>query len=728
MRATGILGLLLASASRVRSAAVFAHFMVGNAENYTLGTWETDIGLAQEAHIDAFALNIAYNDSTAANSVSLAFQAASSKGFKLFFSFDYAGGGPWPADSVRSVASPYLSLATYFTYNGKPLISTFEGTQNAQDWETLKHDLGCFFLPDYSSLGADAAKTLGVADGLFSWAAWAWGNQAMDTYVDASYRNYLEDLPYMMPVSPWFYTNLPGYNKNWLWRGDHAWYDRWTQIWWYKPELVEIISWNDYGESHYIGPIYDFALGAMRTGRAPFDYVTGYPHDGWRLVLPYVIDMYKLGTATVTQEGVVGWYRRNPAGACSDGGTSGNTASQLQIEFPAAAVLYDEIFFSAVLASPADISVTVNGQALPASWQRTPEGGVGIYHGSVSFNGHSGPVTISVKRNGATVATFTGPSVETGCVGGVNNFNAVTGSGTSSQHISMTPSITLKDMVCINGTGANNFAGLCSFACQFGVYCPPQACVCLELGSVPGTEPKATHPNGYPIAGEDAAYSGLCSYDCSHGYCPPSACGTASEPLITPDVSDFETPYCHGGTGEGNLQGLCQFACAYGFCPIAACDCTATGAGLPSQPPATTTILGLPAAGLPTQTYSAICSYACEHGYCPPAACQPTQIPPVSIRLPDPDDVCSMLFYTGDKTQDAETWSDSGAQDWLYDFLGLDVEPSQTGPAVIPDPHDWTIRFFEQVINCGATPGGTTINCMDLGSTTCTPPGTTPCS
>jgi hypothetical protein len=30
----------------------------------------------------------------------------------------------------------------------------------------------------------------------------------------------IDTLPFQMPVSPWFYTNLPGYNKNWLWRGE----------------------------------------------------------------------------------------------------------------------------------------------------------------------------------------------------------------------------------------------------------------------------------------------------------------------------------------------------------------------------------------------------------------------------------------------------------------------------------------------------------------------------
>lgn len=74
----------------------------------------------------------------------------------------------------------------------------------------------------------------------------------MNTYVDASYADFLgKTMPYMMPVSPWFYTNLPEWHKNWLWRGDDLWYDRWEEVLFWQPNLVEIISWNDYGESHY---------------------------------------------------------------------------------------------------------------------------------------------------------------------------------------------------------------------------------------------------------------------------------------------------------------------------------------------------------------------------------------------------------------------------------------------------------------------------------------------
>ena len=181
------------------------------------------MNLAKSAKIDAFALNIAYNESIE-TAVSIAFLAAKATNFKLMFSFDYAGNGAWPAFDVAGMLHQYTGSTAHFLHDGKPLVSTFEGPDNATDWKSIKTATGCFFMPDWSSKGAAEALRLadGVADGLFSWAAWPWGNQDMDTYVDASYLDFLEragNKPYMMPVSPWFYTNMPGFKKNWLWRG-----------------------------------------------------------------------------------------------------------------------------------------------------------------------------------------------------------------------------------------------------------------------------------------------------------------------------------------------------------------------------------------------------------------------------------------------------------------------------------------------------------------------------
>lgn len=52
----------------------------------------------------------------------------------------------------------------------------------------------------------------------------------MNAFVDESYKYYLSGKEYMMPVSPWFYTNMPGFNKNWLWKGDDLWWDRWRDV------------------------------------------------------------------------------------------------------------------------------------------------------------------------------------------------------------------------------------------------------------------------------------------------------------------------------------------------------------------------------------------------------------------------------------------------------------------------------------------------------------------
>ncbi|PYH43499.1 glycoside hydrolase family 71 protein [Aspergillus saccharolyticus JOP 1030-1] len=560
---------------------------VSNTEGYGVPDWESEMTLAIEARIDAFALNIAAEQSVNTGSVANAFLAAENVGFSLFFSFDYAGNGAWAKEDFIELINSYGSSTAYYHYNSQIFVFTFEGPANAADWVEIKEETGCFFAPDWSSLGAmeAMAQADGVADALFSWAAWPNGPANMDTYTDASYLDYLEGKPYMMPGSPWFFTNMPGYDKNWLWRGDDMWFDRWTQALFVDPEFIEIISWNDFGESHYIGPIKsaDHSLAnqtytAFDTGLAPYNYALDMPHDGWRAFLPYVIETYKSNISTVTQEGITGWYRLNEAGACaSDGGTTGNTVSKLQVEYWPYEIVQDKIFYSALLASEAEVSVSVGAADLGASWTSTPSGNVGIYHGSVSFTGHSGAVTITISRGGTTIATLQGQSISAGCAAtsGVENWNAWVGSAMSTDTISVTPAYSLGEQTCVEGWGDGNFLGLCEQACSWE-YCPITACVCSKLGPAP-TVPEDTGVQGYPIAGEDASYSGLCFFDCNHGYCPSTACGTVEVALTIPTVSDFAPPACTAGEGTGDFVNLCGFGCTHGFCPIHACNRTATG-------------------------------------------------------------------------------------------------------------------------------------------------------
>ncbi|KAF9874560.1 glycosyl hydrolase family 71 [Colletotrichum karsti] len=440
MKFITLLAGLLAAVTQIQAASVIAHFMLINTKNYTMSDFEDDFKLAKDAHIDAFALNMGMTDPHTPEALEVAFTAAKKVGFHLLFSFDYKGGehggAAWPKETILDMADKYFKREEYLKYGGKPVASTFEGTENAEDWIELKQKTNAFFIPDWSSVAPEEALTLagGVADGLFSWNAWPVGDQNMNTKSDAAYKWALKGKPYMMPVSPWFYTNLPGYKKNWVWRGDDLWYDRWAQVLDIKPEFVQIISWNDYGESHHIGPVRSNALEAFQVGEAPFNYALDHPHDGWRHFLPYLIDTYKGAIAAdIKQEGLMAWYRGSPALACADGGTVGNSESQSQRTFAVSHVVQDKIFFSALLTSWADVTVTVNGKTQKANWTSTPDDYKGVFHGSVPFVG-GGDVEIIMYKYSTEIARIQGKKILTDCVNGLTNWNAWVGS-TNALHV-----------------------------------------------------------------------------------------------------------------------------------------------------------------------------------------------------------------------------------------------------------------------------------------------------
>lgn len=628
-------------------------YQVENAKLWSVDQWKVDIRLAQAAHIDGFALNIRADDKTLGTSLSKAFEAADDLGFKMIFSYDYAGGGPWSSNIVVSMTLLYSGYSSYYKDDkGRPVVSTFEGPGQAGDWEYIIKKTNAAFIPDWSSLGAKAALEAApcVPHGLFSWAPWPWGNTNGNTYVDASYIEFLEaaekncgsDLQYskspspgsplvvpvsltmsgwtVMPASPWFYTNLPGYKKNWLWRGDDLWFDRWEQIRFINPDYVQIISWNDFGESHHIGPLYveGDSYEAFTVGKAPFNYALDMPHDGWRELLPFTIDLYKTGVATITQEKLVVWYRVTPKNApCDDGWTTGNTASQLQVEFTPQDVVQDRIFYSALLASNQPVTVTVGGVNLGATWTKTPSGGAGIYHGSVDFGSNTGAVVVTVGSMTVNERPITTSCDDTSGYSNWNAFVASTAGATVSAEVNST------QWVCIEGTAAAGFDELCAFTCKYG-YCPVGACLCTKMG--PGNDlPDENIPGfgtiGFPAKGKSASYSGLCSFACNYGFpCPNAYCDTTEHELVIPSVSPFTPDACTSGVGEGGLGGLCSFACNFGFCPIHSCTCTSTGP-LHVPPAQSGTVTGEADPSVDERIYGPLCEFACSRGYCPEGVC-----------------------------------------------------------------------------------------------------------
>ncbi|KAE8145952.1 glycosyl hydrolase family 71-domain-containing protein [Aspergillus avenaceus] len=415
---------------------VFAHFIVGNAYYMTPDQWESDIVEAQKAHIDGFALNVGPQDHHTDRALQAAYDAAEKVGnFSLFVSFDYATGGPWPADRVITIINTYKNRKAQFHFKGKPLVSTFEGTSNSGDWANIKAATGCFFIPCWTSMGPSGIRNvLNDIDGAFSWDAWPTGAEDMKTDSDVAWMSALQGKPYMMPVAPWFYTNLPQWNKNWLWRGDDLWHYRWKQVIELQPPLVQILSWNDYGETHYIGPIYEAGVpeGASR-------YIANHPHDAWRKLLPHYIDGYRRniarGNPVVTasmpfyhqkypiefKDKIVYWYRLNPGQSGSADGTTGNNPGIGQPKMEPHQVSQDKVFVSAFVTEPSEVFLQIGSGPRSVLDARAP----GVNYGSFHFSGQTGPVRISIVRGNREIVATTGPAITEQCAGGLVDWNAV---------------------------------------------------------------------------------------------------------------------------------------------------------------------------------------------------------------------------------------------------------------------------------------------------------------
>ncbi|KAK4215931.1 family 71 glycoside hydrolase [Rhypophila decipiens] len=628
MRLSGLLALGLGAARGVAALGVT------NTISYTTTDWQKDIGAAKSAGIDGFAMNMQTPDE-ANQQIATAFSVAASNGFKLFFSFDYGGSSTdmldraWRPDTIKSFITTWGNHEAYYKHNGKPLVSTFEGPTFNYEWRDIIAETNCFFVPDYSSLGAEpAASTIG--HGLFNWAAWPAGPNDMNTYIDASYMQALAGAgkAYMMPVSPWFYTNLPGFNKNWLWRGDDLWFDRWLQVIsmsriqkdFDPPEFAQIISWNDFGESHYIGPIVEKALYALDIGKAPFDFVTSRHHDGWRFFLPFLIQLAKTGRATVGTQGVVTWFRRTGARTCGNGGTVGNTASQLQLEYPPEQGAQDKIFFSALLGAPAPVTVKIGGVTVDAQWTDTPAGGAGLYHGSVDTGGRIGRVVVEV----AGIATVTGNDISGGCSSVEFNAHVYWESGPQSSAV-----VDVNSYHCVQGFGVGGLNNICQFSCKYG-YCPVTACTCSKIGPKP-TMPTPVYKDGYPTDG-NVILSGLCGFSVNYGYTGSDCSTTKPASTYVPKNSPFFPDTSTAGTGaQTKYNKLCEFTCKHGYCPINLCRPTATGvlvhAGRLTLEPTYRTTL--------TRDERNLCEFACLHGGCDEEVCAEPS-PPTTTANPTP--------------------------------------------------------------------------------------------
>lgn len=169
-----------------------------NAYSYdSVADWTADITAAQAIGIDGFgpylllphhfrltlfpiALNTAVDDYEVSRYPD-AFAAAEAANFKLFISFDMTY--DWASDDMVSLVQTYASSSAYYLWNGVPLVSTYDGDNQDNDfWQGFKGDLENAGITislapafvDYRdpSEATGMFNTYTSIDGFFNW--WSW--------------------------------------------------------------------------------------------------------------------------------------------------------------------------------------------------------------------------------------------------------------------------------------------------------------------------------------------------------------------------------------------------------------------------------------------------------------------------------------------------------------------------------------------------------------------------
>ncbi|OXH33821.1 hypothetical protein J008_02942 [Cryptococcus neoformans] len=307
------------------------HFMLGNTYPFQSEDWERVFSLAQDTSLDGLALNIGPEEwqlsqaQIAYRILSTRPNPSNGRPLKLFLSLDMNVLSPSPSELSTLVIKVISSgRDSQLKWDGKVLLSTFSGHSLGDDgWVDVLHlvekGLGeevtfwpAFFMPPEDFLGKS------YVDGAFAWNnAWPMGNHTVN--LDDDHLFLESKKPYMAAISPLFFTHYGiegefGWNKNWIYRSDDLLLpSRFLSLLSLpnsrSPSIVQLISMNDYGESHNIFPV----MGAQPGSDS---WTTGMDHEGLRWISKYFLQRWRDGKGEV--EGIdevkfVLWYRTKPA-------------------------------------------------------------------------------------------------------------------------------------------------------------------------------------------------------------------------------------------------------------------------------------------------------------------------------------------------------------------------------------------------------------------------------
>jgi glucan endo-1,3-alpha-glucosidase len=100
---------------------------------------------------------------------------------------------------------------------------------------------------------------------------------------------------FLMGVSPLQFKHIDS-GDNWYRRGEQNLEYRFGQVLSMQPDYIELQTWNDAGESHYMGNSWPEPI----VGTPIPGYSSAYDHTGYWQILPSFIKAFKAGATTTS--------------------------------------------------------------------------------------------------------------------------------------------------------------------------------------------------------------------------------------------------------------------------------------------------------------------------------------------------------------------------------------------------------------------------------------------
>ncbi|MCO5602083.1 hypothetical protein L7F22_056210 [Adiantum nelumboides] len=296
------------------------------------------IQLAQQHGIDAFAINTDAWDTDRQTRADNLFQAAETLNFKLFFSIDLNYNTKLSLSDVTTILNRYAGRSSRLLLNGKRFLSTFQGrytklapySDPISTWNGIFSATGgrdsFYFVPYMDNIATTETDVKANVDNIIeSWGSLLDGLFAWDTSGWPMSMAITTTLP--MPQTRSTPPPAP------------------MRVIALQPAFVEIISWKDWVERHYVVTV---PSGTTPPGAAE-NHATGFPHLAFLDVAGrYYIPWFKTGQQSSIQQDVLYLYYY----------TQTKSASEL----PHVDVLEDRLYATVLLTQGGDVALTSGTQ------------------------------------------------------------------------------------------------------------------------------------------------------------------------------------------------------------------------------------------------------------------------------------------------------------------------------------------------------------------------------